>query len=80
MVYILNITQICIGTGALICAVETMPTMLYGLDMLYPEPIINNTNNEITKFKHIYPYMMSSIVGILLIGMGMNNIIRDIKP
>ena len=77
MVYILNITQICIGTGALICAVETMPTMLYGLDMLYPEPIINNTNNEIKKFKHIYPYMVTSIVGILLIGMGIREALKN---
>ena len=71
----INISFICIGTGLLISVIETIPTMLYGLDSLYPKPDTWNVNDEILKFKHCFPFMLTSIVGVFLIVKGVNNIV-----
>lgn len=71
----INISRICIGTGVLISVIETIPTMLYGLDSLYPKPDTWNVNDEILKFKHCFPFMLTGIVGVFLIVKGVNNIV-----
>jgi hypothetical protein len=75
----INITRICIGTGMIFCVVDTIPTMLYGLDILYPKPYEPNIKDEILKFKHCLPYIFTCAYGCSIVGVGVYSILVNGK-
>ena len=73
--YIIGISRICVGSGMISSVLHTMPTMLYGLDILYPKPYNFDLYDEINNFTHLFPYMLTGTIGCVLIGVGMSDII-----
>ena len=74
-----NITRICIGTGMIISVIDSIPTMLYGLDILYPKPYKTNIKDEIINFKHCLPYIFTCAYGCCFVGVGIYSILVQKK-
>ena len=65
--YITDIFRICVGTGMIVSIMYTMPTMLFGLDILYPKPVKMELYDEINKLNHVLPYALTCTIGCVLI-------------
>ena len=65
--YITDISRICVGTGMIVSIMYTMPTMLFGLDILYPKPEKMELYDEINKLNHVLPYALTCMIGCVLI-------------
>lgn len=62
--------RITVGTTMIMNVIDTFPTLLHGLDKLYPVPNKTNLKNEYNVVKHIFPYVFTFMFGttIILIG------------
>ena len=69
------ILKITIGTTMIMNVIDTFPTMLHGLDKLYPVPNKTNLKNEYNVIKHLFPYVFTSIVGTYAILVGFYELI-----